>query len=138
MSLDKFTDVTINDFKFRVGTVSAKVGSWATMMMMGGKAADFEVFDKLRSFLFQECLVYVKAAGTDTIIPMRMFDKDRKDKNGASAPWLEAGIEDDLDTVNQLYAACLDWNFSSFFAKWQERKLLAEAQATSQPSSLTI
>lgn len=119
MSIERFKDVTINGHQFRLGLVNAMVGNWMTIQMSAGKASDLDTYNRMQNYFFNECSVY----RGEPPVPMQLYHNGRW-----MVPDLE--LEYDLDTVNALFWACADFNFTPFFKKREEERKLSETQVT--------
>ena len=119
MAIERYKDVTVEGREFRIGLVNAKVGAWCGLQLAAGKVTDEDVYEKIRTYLFNEISVYVDKGGER--VPMRIYDNGR---------WLNPEFEYDLLMVDGLFWACLGFNFDPFLAKL--RKEAADKKAASE------
>lgn len=111
---ERYTDVTINDHKFRLGRVTASVGNWMVLQMSAGTTIDQDVYNKMEAYFLAETSIY---RGRD---PVRIWD---------AGIWLVKELEYDLDTVNAIYFKSLGFNFDDFFEKRKAEKVAAKKLA---------
>lgn len=122
MPIERYKDVTIEGRAFRIGLVTASVGTWCCLQMASGKAGGEEVYEKIKSYLLSEVSVYREKDGQR--IPMKVWDGTR---------WMDPAFEYDLELVYQVYNAALGHNFDIFF-----KKRAAEAEAERRAPALAI
>lgn len=103
--LEQYKDVEVGGRKFRIGRVTAAAGNWIALQIPAGKSIEFDTYQRIERFLFENVEEY-KEAG---IIA----------KAWAGGQWLDPQVRYDLDIVNTLYRACMDFNFGEFFKKRQ-------------------
>lgn len=115
MPIQRTKEVTINDKRFILGLVTARIGHWITVQMAEHKYSDLATYNQIQSFLFEPCQIYQG----EPPMPMRLFDGGR---------FLIPDMEYDLDTLDLLYEECLKFNFTPFFEK-REAALKAKKQA---------
>jgi hypothetical protein len=93
-------DVEIGGKRYRIGRVTASVGTWISLRL---GTANEEQFTRMQQHLLGICSVYNEAG---TLSPILMAD----------GRWAEKDLEYDTATVAQLFIKALDFNVGSFFA----------------------
>ena len=130
--MDKFKDITIGDRTFRIGRMNALNGNFVANSLQAARTNE-DVFRRCQAYCFDACSVYKSVPATGENIPMKIFD--------LPGTWRDKDLADDFDTVNQLYEAVIEFNFSLFFARFfakleaAQAKLAEETPDTGQPNS---
>ena len=106
MQIERYKDVTVEGRDFRLGLMTAKVGAWCALQIASGNVTDEAVYEKIRTYLFNEISVYLDKAGER--IPMRIYNNGK---------WLMPEFEYDLLTSDGLFWAAMGFNFDPFLAK---------------------
>ena len=122
MPRERFKNVTINDREYRIGLVTALEADW--ILNVGLTHATVEgIYERVQNKLFSECSVFLEKGGER--IPVKIFDSGR---------WLvpDLGLDYDLDSVEQIYEAALEFNIGPFVEK---RKARLSAMLQQQTSS---
>lgn len=128
MAIDKFSDVIVckdcdgeltgclspNHREFRIGRVTAEVGSWIMTEMSAGTIHEPEVYRKITYHLFNLVSVYQNMADGSKS-PMRVYQDGK-----FLVPELD--LEYDLETFQMLYKKAMDYNFAPFLAKLKKQK----------------
>jgi len=108
MPRDKYKDIEINGYKFRIGLVSALVGDWIVTQMMSHNFTDEAVYERAQNHLLGACSIYLK----DDAPPLKIFDGGR---------WLVSAnfpdLEYDTEVVHMLLNEALEFTTGPFFRR---------------------
>lgn len=127
MAIEKFKDVKIKndagvEYEFRIPRVTAAIGSWIAQQMLLKTITQPPIYEKVRDHLFAGVLLLKGQEKT----PVAIYQVDAQ---RFTVPELE--LELDLYFYENLFTACLDFNFDSFFAKRRaDEKARREAEGT--------
>jgi hypothetical protein len=115
MSVQVSKDEEIGGKKYRIGRVSAKIGTWIALKLRSASESDFQ---SMQEHLLKVCSVY----NTAGLSPILMAD----------GSWAEKDLEFDTATATKLFLTALDFNVGSFFADAASEGKSAQSAATSQ------
>lgn len=110
-------DITIGEHKYRIGRLSARVGSWLFKLQTKRDMTEAE-HNNVHTHLLSVVARYKEGIPLPITLPSGEFKPDTKD------------LEFDLETVEELKNEVTDLNFKDFLVK--RLKAIAELQSAAQ------
>lgn len=110
MITERTKDVTIGDYQFQVGLLTALEGDRVSRRLgMGYRNITDETWDKIQTIMLSVCRIYEKTPNGDRHV-LKLYEDGR---------WLnpKLGLDCDLETVHNLIEEAIKFNFNDFFLK---------------------